>query len=171
MPPSRHTKWIVGSVVAVIAVTVAWFAYGLFRAGTGSRARSGFAAHSIPSSMRSTTFWSRPDHFPPISHSWFQVISRRYPPRRLQIPSIPSFAGRNQLAAFGAKQCPRCARAFRAAIIRGLHSTGTAAERERISRMASIPGEMRTALLRSSEVLPHTSCASSSSESASLPRH
>jgi hypothetical protein len=32
MPTSRRTKWIIWSVVAVIAVTVAWFAHGFFSA-------------------------------------------------------------------------------------------------------------------------------------------
>src|SRR5215204_1129041 len=32
MPASRRTKWIIWSVVAVIAVTIAWFAHGFFTA-------------------------------------------------------------------------------------------------------------------------------------------
>jgi hypothetical protein len=32
MPASRRTKWIIWSIVAVIALTVAWFGYGFFTA-------------------------------------------------------------------------------------------------------------------------------------------
>lgn len=82
MPPSRHTKWIVGSVVAVIAVTVAWFAYGLFRAWHrfASEERICGAFHPVINAL---------DHFLEQTGSLPTNLTQLVPGYLPQIPAAP----------------------------------------------------------------------------------